>query len=267
MNPNNEIQEQSLKERGHSWPQQAPNARSFPAVYKPNKTPRIAADRNVRAPVAAPRYGIWASLFLAVCAGLTGCSFLKPTPSTERHFVLTPLPATAAASTPGSVGLGVAQVKVPAYLFNYAFAVREGTNEIRYLQSVRWAEYLDTAVQRVLAANLASLLHTDHVRLSTWRSNEVTVEIYVVIEQLDINKSGEGVLTAWWRILSPGGERTLKSGDSRLVRQGPPPEKEPSGAIATLSGLVGEFSEQLAQAITETAPSGATPSTGLRSSP
>jgi uncharacterized lipoprotein YmbA len=163
--------------------------------------------------------------------------------------------------------VGVAQVKVAGYLFNYSLAVREGTNEIRYSQSVRWAEHLDTAIQRVLAANLANLLHTDRIRLSAWRSDDVNLEVYVVIEQLDVNTKGEGVLVAWWRILSPGGEKTLKSGETRLVRQGPKPEGEPSGAIATLSGLVGEFSGQLAQAISETAHVGASPSTGARSSP
>src|SRR5215472_2673261 len=198
MNQNNEIPDPGLKARGRAMP-------------KISKTPRIAADRNVRAPVAAPGYiTVCASLFLvfAVCAGLTGCSFLKPTRSTERHFVLTPLPATATTATPGSVGLGVAQVKVPAYLFNYALAVREGTNEIRYLQSVRWAEHLDTALQRVLAANLASLLHTDHVRLSAWRSDDVTVEVYVARYQRKTGKNTERFLTASWRILSPGGKKT-----------------------------------------------------------
>ena len=284
MNSNNEIQEpiaaqanvsapESPAERGRSCAQQGPNARWFRVVSTPSNTSEIAADRNVRAPMAAPQYtGLSASLFCVFAVGmaLTGCGFLKPTPSMERHFVLTPSPTTeGTTNAPLSVGVGVGvgQVKVAPYLFNNSLAVRQGTNEIRYLQSVLWAEHLDSAIQRVLAANLSSSLHTQRIRLSSWRSDEVSAEVYVTIEQLDVSSAGEGVLVAWWRILSPGGEKTLKSGKGHLVRQGPSPEREPSGAIATLSGLVGEFSGQLAQAINETEAWGATPPTVLRSSP
>ena len=189
------------------------------------------------------------------CAGLTGCSFLKPAKSTARHFVLTPLPASGpATAASGSLAVGVGQVKLPAYLFDTSLAVRKGTNEIEYLPSALWAERLDTGFQRVLAANLAIVLPTDQVRLSAWQSEDVAAEVYVTIEQFDVDTSGRGVLVARWRILSPGGEKTLKAGESRLTRQGPPPDAGPSGAVATLSELVADLSRQLAQALKETTP-------------
>jgi uncharacterized lipoprotein YmbA len=192
-------------------------------------------------------------LALAACACLTGCfGFLKPARATARNFVLTPLPTAAAvAAAPGSLAVGVGQVKLPAYLFNTSFAVRTGTNEINYLPSVLWAERLDTGLQRVLAANLATLLPTDQVRLSAWRSEDVSAEVYVAMEQFDLDAKGNGVLVAWWRILAPGGEKTLKAGETRLTRQGPLPEADPAGAVATLSELVGDLSRQLAQAVKE----------------
>jgi uncharacterized protein len=189
---------------------------------------------------------------LALCAGLTGCSVLKPAKNTTRQFVLTPLPATGQAATPaGSIAVGVGQVKLPAYLFDTSLAVRKGTNEIDYLTEVLWAERLDVSLQRVLAANLAILLPTDQIRLSSWRSDDVAAEIHVTIEQFDVDASGQAVLVAWWRILSPGGAKTLKSAQARLTRLGPAPETNPSGAVATLSDLVGELSRQLAQALQE----------------
>jgi uncharacterized lipoprotein YmbA len=196
------------------------------------------------------------SFALAACACLTGCfGFLKPAQSTAHHFVLTPLPAAGrAAVTPGARALGVGQVKLPAYLIGTSLAVRKGTNEIEYLPSAVWAEPLDTGVQRILAANLAILLPTDQIRLSTWRSEDVAAEIYVVIDQLDADAEGRGVLVAWWRILSPGGEKLLKAGESRLAREGPSPAASPSGGIATLSELVADLSRQLAQALNETTP-------------
>jgi uncharacterized lipoprotein YmbA len=204
------------------------------------------------------RISVWAGLLLALsaCVSLTGCfGFLKPARPTERHFVLTPLPPAGPGTVaPGAPAVGVGQVKLPASLFNTSLAVRQGTNEIEYLPSVLWAERLDTSVQRVLAANLAVLLPTDQIRLSAWRSEDVAVEVYVTVEQFDVDASGRAVLVAWWRLLSPGGEKTLKAGETRLTRQGPSPETNPSGSIATLSDLMGDLSRQLAQAIKDTTP-------------
>jgi uncharacterized lipoprotein YmbA len=202
------------------------------------------------------RLPVLARLLLALAAGLslTGCfGFLKPAKPTARHFVLTSLPAAEPAAAPhGSVAVGIGPVKLAAYLFNTSFAVRNGTNEIVYLSSVLWAERLDTGLQRVLAADLATLLPTDQVRLSAWQSADVSVEVYVAIERFDVDAQGHGVLAAWWRILSPGGEKIIKAGETRLTRQGPPPDADPSGAVATLSELAADLSRQLAQAVKET---------------
>jgi uncharacterized lipoprotein YmbA len=190
---------------------------------------------------------------LAACACLTGCfGFLKPAHDTARRFVLTSLPASETMTAlPKTQTVGLGQVKLPAYLFDTSLAVRKGTNEIDYLPLALWAERLDAGTQRVLAANLATLLPSDQIRLSAWRSEDVGAEVYVAIEQFDVDTSGRGVLASRWRILSPGGEKTLKAGESRLSRPGPEPNANPSGAIATLSDLLAEQSRQLAQAITE----------------
>jgi uncharacterized lipoprotein YmbA len=199
---------------------------------------------------------IFAVLGLAICLSLTGCfGFLKPAHSTARQFVLTPLPATeATAVTPHSLTVGIGQVKIPPYLLDTSLAVRKGTNEIDYLPSVLWAERLNGGLQRVLAANLCVLLPTDQVRLSAWRSEDVSAELYVDVQQFDVDTVGQGVLVAWWRILSPGGEKTLKAGETRLTRQGPSPSADPSGTVAMLSELVADFSRELAQSIKEAVP-------------
>jgi uncharacterized lipoprotein YmbA len=196
------------------------------------------------------------TLAVALGAGLTGCGILKPAESTARYFVLKPLPS----NGPGpvafnSVAVGLGQVKLPAYLFNTSLAISKGTNEIEYLPSAFWAERLDTGFQRVLAADLAAILPAEQVRLSSWQSEDVTAEVQVTVEQFDVDAKGQGVLVAQWRILSPGGEKILKAGGSRLSRQGPPPGTSPSGAVATLSELVADLSRQLAQSLRE-APSG-----------
>ena len=202
----------------------------------------------------AVRLAVWL-VALAACAGLAGCGLFRPAPPVERRFVLTPLPAAGAmTATPGALALGIGPVKLPPYLFSTSLAVRKGTNEVEYLPSVLWAERLDKGLQRVLAANLSTLLPTDQIRLGAWQSNAVGAEAYVTIGQFDVDAVGHGTLVAWWRILAPGGEKILKAGETRLTREGPPPHLNPTGAFATLSELAADFSRQLAQAIKETTP-------------
>jgi uncharacterized lipoprotein YmbA len=187
---------------------------------------------------------------LAACVAVAGCSFLKPAKPFTRYFVLGPMPAAGQASaTPGGLAVGLGRVRLPTYLFNTSLAVRKGTNEIEYLPSLLWAERLDTGFQRVLAADLSILLATDRIRLSSWNSEDVSAEIYVTIEQFDVDNSGRGVLVARWRIVAPGGGKTLQTGESRFAREGPAPDADPSGSVATLSALLADCSRQIAQAI------------------
>jgi uncharacterized lipoprotein YmbA len=247
---------------------------AIPELLKPNSAfhcpggaPSVSKLSKTRRKLVTHPEGLRASAFgcpisdllsllltLAACACLTGCSFLKPAKPTARYFVLMPLPATSPALTaPDTLAVGLGQVKLPAYLFETSLAVRKGTNQIEYLPSSLWAERLDTGFQRVLAANLAILLPTDRIHLSAWKKEAVAAEAYVTLEQFDVDASGRGVLVARWRILSPGGEKTLKAGECRLNRQGSPPDADPSGAVTTLSELLADFSRQLVQALQEAA--------------
>ena len=190
------------------------------------------------------------AIALAAFTCLAGCSFLKPAQVTARHFVLTPLPATETArvATVAS-SVAVVQVKIPAYLFNASLAVRRGDNEIDYSSEALWAERLDTGIPRVLTADLSSLLPKERMRVAVGQGDEMATEIEVSIEQFDVSASGQGVLVADWRILTPGAEQHPRSGESRLSRHGPAPDTDPSGAIGTLSDLIADLSRQLAQAL------------------
>lgn len=209
---------------------------------------------NPRAGALPPIGALLLSILLS--AGIAGCGFLKPDKVTERRFILTALPAGGpAGAAAGSIGLGVGQVKIPAYLSGTGLAVRKGANEIEHLPSAIWAERVDVGVQRVLGANLSSLLSTDRLRLSRWSPDEVSAEVYVSVEQFDVDASGRGVLIARWRILAPGGEQG-RSGGSRLSRQGPAPDADAAGAVQILSELVADLSRELAQAIEQQAGQG-----------
>ena len=190
----------------------------------------------------------------AVCVLLAGC-LLKPTTVTTRSFVLTPMPASErGTAATGHLAVGVGLVKMPPYLLRTSMAIRKGTNEIEYSETALWAERLDNSFQRTLAANLATLLPTDQIRLSAWQREEVALAVYVNVEQLDVDSQGRGTLLAWWRITTPSGDKLLKNGESRLNRGGPSPYANPQTMATTLSDLTADFSRALAQAIRESAP-------------
>jgi uncharacterized lipoprotein YmbA len=189
----------------------------------------------------------------AACVCLSGCLNLKPARATARYFVLSPLtnaaPAIPAPGSPPPLAVGLGQVRLPGYLFKKSLAIRKGANEVDYLETALWAENLSNDFQRVLAANLATLLPTDQVRLSAWRRDFVAMEVYVAVEQFDTDVSGRSVLAAWWRIVSPGGDRLFKGGQSRAPRRGPPPQADPQGTTAMLSELIADFSREVTEAI------------------
>ena len=106
-----------------------------------------------------------------LCVAVTGC--FSPNTIATRHFILTPAPATTAATN--GVRLGVGRVKMPEYLLSNPLAVRKNDGEVTYLETASWAERLDNGFARVLAANLAAMVPTDHVRLGAWPARWVAV--------------------------------------------------------------------------------------------
>ena len=204
------------------------------------------------------RVPLFSSLVVGgICFCLPACLNLKPAHDSARHFVLTPIAAGASGSSPAPlhpVAFGLGKVVIPAYLLRDPLAVRQGVNEVHYLDDVLWAERLDNGLQRVLAEDLACLLTTDHVRLSTWTKEQVQLEIYVTLEQFDVDTQGQGEICARWRVLSPGGDRTLKTGRFNHLRKGPTLTADPQGAVATLSLLAEDLSREVAKDVETLAP-------------
>lgn len=185
---------------------------------------------------------------------LTGCLFKAATVPT-RHFVLASIPSKEIApAEKGHLGVGIGSVNMPSYLLRDSMAVRNGANEIEFIENALWAERLDHSFQQALAANLSALLPSDQVYRSAWSPDQVKVTAVIKIEQFDVDLQGQGTLVAWWRINALNENAPLKSGETRLVQNGPPPRGNPQAIATTLSTLTGQFSRELAQAIREAAP-------------
>ena len=100
---------------------------------------------------------------LMFCAA--GCSLLPP-PAADptKYYVLTDRETTDTSHTPSpeAVHLVLRGIELPGYLRSTrAMVVRDGLNEIRYLDYARWAESLEQGLGRVLKSEL--LLQSDKV--------------------------------------------------------------------------------------------------------
>jgi len=202
--------------------------------------------------IASHRRPLASSLVLVAFVA-SGC-LMGPNTVTPRQFVLSPIatpPTTEAFAKPP--GIGVALVRVPGYLQRASMAVRKDNNEIVYLDAAVWAERLDSLIQRGLAENLSTLVPTDSIRLSSWLKDEVSRSVSVTVERLDVTPEGQGTLVAWWRVTSSDGSKTYKDGEIRITQKPASPGVHPEGVADTVSQLVAQMSQALAQAVRETA--------------
>ena len=189
---------------------------------------------------------------------LPGCVRLKPVLDSSRHFTLSAVsPKLNPADPPGpGPALGLRLITFPSHLENPRLAQRKGDHEIHYLDSILWAEPLDRGFLRVLGLNLTRSLRSEALFLEEWRRDDVDFEVCVDLVRFEPDDRGLVTLEAEWRIASPGQRGILRTGSSRLQKQGPPLSTDPSGAVAALSAVLGEFSRAVAESLTALAAPG-----------
>jgi uncharacterized lipoprotein YmbA len=205
----------------------------------------------------AAAYVIYATTALIVISGmlLTGC-LLKSATVPARHFVLTPIPAEE--SSPAQkehAWFEIGFIKMPAYLLRDSIAIRNGTNEIEYLENALWAERLDQSFQRALMADLCRSVAADNTHFAGTDRKKESVRIFITVHQFDVDTRGHGTLVAQWRIAAPDGNE-LMSGHASLARTGRPPRGDPAAIAATMSELTAEFSNELARSLKGSAKAG-----------
>ena len=183
---------------------------------------------------------------------LSGC-LLKTATVPARHFVLAPISADQPSPTPKEhFQVEIGFVKMPAYLLRDSMAVRNGANEIEYLENALWAERLDQSFQRALMADLhGSLPETIHFAGS--EPNRQTVKIFINVHRFDVDTKGRGTLVAQWRIAASEGARSLTSGYTSLERTGVSPRGNPAAIARTMSELTADFSSDLTRSFSGSA--------------
>jgi uncharacterized protein len=194
---------------------------------------------------------------LLAFTALAGCVSLKRT-AEPRYFALRPVAGTApvaASLAPASADvaplLGVLPLALPGHLERPQFVSWIGPDEMRIDQFVRWAEPLAAGAQRVLAADLATLLPSHRVITAPWPSSAGPQwRLRVAVDRFGLQPDGSVWLSGRFVLLPASGERPLVSRVVDLQRprdQGP---RDPARAVEAMSALLAHLASEVAEAVT-----------------
>lgn len=193
-----------------------------------------------------PRLASFVVLFTLVVAG-GGCA------SPRSHFYTLNSDAKPA-TTRSDSSVAVGPVSVPAAVDRPQIVVRLAPNQVAIDEFHRWASPLPDAIARVVAENLAAMLGTPHVTISSLPT-AAGARYRVLIDVLRFESAtGEAAtLDAVWTVRSTK-DGTTRSG--RTTASEPVPDREYATLVAAHSRALGRLSADLAGAIRGLEPAG-----------
>jgi uncharacterized lipoprotein YmbA len=197
--------------------------------------------RRTSAPTATHQRLTWPLALALLAAG--GCGLLRgPNVQPTKFYVLTAL-SQPDASPPGRrLVIGLGPVHLPDYLNRPEMVSRVEENQLRFDQVNRWGEPLKDNFVRVVASNLDTLLHLDHIVPFPWYSNTpMDYTVVVNVLRFEPQPSGEVLLSVRWGI-GDGKGHAFVSRDSHFTRPG----GSPAETAAALSELLAELSSEIA---------------------
>lgn len=181
-----------------------------------------------------------------------GC-LIKSSRTPTRHFVLEPQPQPGQAPAASqSRSVEIENVKMPSYLLQDSMVIRKSATEVEVFEKALWAERLDDGFRRILGDDLSSLPTLNQNPLSATGRSEVAVS--VTVRQFDVDTQGRGTLIASWQITHAGSEKPVKTGVAHLTRPGSSPLGNPQVVATTLSALIADLSQELAQNMRDLSP-------------
>lgn len=182
-------------------------------------------------------------LFILLLATVSGCS----TP--PRYYVLDSLELHSnRANVIGTPTIGLEAIELPGYIDQTRITTRTGRNTLAVAPHDEWHEPLDAGVQRVLAANLATLIPEAQVEREPWpRRFNPDYRLNIDISRFDANQEGAVSLAGSWAVAAGNNHDRgdYRSYDIRLPSQG----NAHSDIAATMSDALAQLSRQIAEAL------------------
>jgi uncharacterized lipoprotein YmbA len=105
------------------------------------------------------------------------------------------------------ISVGVGPITMPGYLKRTRMVTRESDNEIKYLETERWAQPLMESLQYAIVGDLSMLLWTDQVILHPWyNTRQPAYAVELDIGRFERTHDGSASLAARWTIRNAEGE-------------------------------------------------------------
>lgn len=148
-----------------------------------------------------------------------------------------------------SLVLGLGPLRIPDYLERNRIVVRGENSEMIVDDFSRWAEPLDDAIYRLLAANVDR--HLEGVMAISFPYNSMIANDYQLLGRIDMfesDKAGNTVLLVHWGIIDTDGNPVVAPRRARYQAQAT--DASDYGSIATAMRIVLEdFSLDIAQVL------------------
>lgn len=143
--------------------------------------------------------------------------------------------------------VGIGPVDVADYLDRSHIVVRESNTRLDLSDFDRWAATPEQEIQRVVAANLSTLLGTEQVLRYPWKVGlELGVTVEMTVERFELAEDGKVHLVAAWQLFANGNRTPVLFRRSTLSK---PSAAEYEAISQALSELTGELSTIIAAAI------------------
>ena len=180
-------------------------------------------------------------LCLFVAALAAGCATSVET----RHFLLMPVETAAAEGRRPELLVG--PVLLPDYLLRTELARRVGEQGLQYARGRRWAEPLDSGIQRVTMANLGAVLGTTRVeRFPGPLPRRDAYRVALAVHRFEAE--GQAVVAAIdWRLLRGIEGDIVEEGS--FSRRAAIASDEAGAVAAGLSELLGALAREIAAAV------------------
>jgi uncharacterized lipoprotein YmbA len=162
-------------------------------------------------------------LLAQACLLLQSCTLLEPEKDPTRFAVLASideLPGESAEARARSVqSLGLGPIVLPEYVRRAEIVTRVGGTRIVPSDTERWSEPIESAVERVLALDLARLLGLGRIAHYPWYSTErPEAQVEVGFSRFERDELGNVIVVARWILRSPGTSRPNTEKEFRFER-------------------------------------------------
>ncbi len=150
-----------------------------------------------------------------------------------------------------SIIIGMGPLRLPEYLKRSRMVSRGAGSELIVNEQARWAEPLDKAMHRVLAASVDKRL-SDVVMVAFPYLETVAVNYVVLgqVERFDSDENGRVVLAVQWGVMDPNRESLIPPRRSNY-ESGTGNPNDPDQIARAMNSLLEQFSQDIAEQLSD----------------